>query len=85
MKKYNLLYALEKTGRRSNGYENDQGRIAHAVPGGSGLALCGTEPQGSAAWGCCASTVVTCPKCLTKMLRLGLELSKDEDRYPKSC
>lgn len=77
-----LIHALEKTGRRSSGYNGDHGKITHGVPNGRGKALCGTEPQGAGDWSAWKSEAVTCPKCLKKMDKLGVQLVEPERIEP---
>lgn len=70
---YHKLYLA---GKCANGAERDKGRIYHAVPAGTQIALCGTQPgprsAGWAPWNPADSAdhPVTCPRCLKKLAAL---------------
>lgn len=72
------IIALEKSGRRSSGWNGDHGHIAHAlevkegrremdVEGGNEPALCGDKPIGTGNWSSHQSALVTCHKCLSRL------------------
>lgn len=68
-------FALQKTGRRSNGPNGDRGRVVHAVLPNGWAAFCGTTPSGAADWSCTESPEVTCKRCL-KLIPAFLEARK---------
>lgn len=72
------LFAAQRGGRGSNGYERDRGAVLHAVAGssaddvafGTQSALCGVTPgRRSTGWSCTVNDAssVTCPRCLKRM------------------
>lgn len=69
----NGYLALQKTGRRSDGHNGDHGRVVHGVPS-SGVAYCGTSPQGAGDWSAHESEAVTCERCLRKISSLHQEV-----------
>jgi hypothetical protein len=55
-------------GRCSNGYGRDSGRLAHAVPSDSHIALCGASyGRRSAGWSEWDDEKITCSRCLEKI------------------
>ena len=66
------MRAVKLTGRCSNGFERDGGRVAHALPNTSWVAVCGAIPvRGAlAGWSSHDETEVTCAKCVEMFERL---------------
>lgn len=57
---------LRLAGRRSSGASLDAGKLYHAVIGFT--AICGKKPGKTSDWSAYPGTVVTCPRCLKKLL-----------------
>lgn len=58
---------LTMTGRRSNGFQADAGKLYHAVEIGNFAAMCGAKHGRRSDWSMYHGDTVTCPRCLKKL------------------